>query len=164
MKETIYSINEEYVRLMQEVEEMGGELTPDMEQRLAINEEQWQQKLEAYAKIVMNYKAEAEAKKAEADRLAAAAKAAENNAERLKATILFFLQSTGRRKEAAGNFQFSLRDTEAVQVTDEAALPENFMVTKVSQSPDKKAIKEAIKGGAKVPGAELRRNTSLIIK
>jgi len=40
-------------------------------------------------------------------------------------------------------------------VTDEAALPSRFLVEKVSVTPDKKALLEALKAGEAVPGATL---------
>lgn len=45
------------------------------------------------------------------------------------------------------------RGQPAVTITDEAALPSQFIRTKTE--PDKTAIKEALKGGQVVPGAEL---------
>ena len=69
MKETLYSINEEYLNILAQIEENEGELTPELEKALAINEEQHEAKLEAYGHIIANYRAEAEACKAEAERL-----------------------------------------------------------------------------------------------
>lgn len=164
MKETLYSINEEYLNILAQIEENEGELTPELEQALAINEEQHEAKLEAYGHIIANYKAEAEACKAEAERLKKKADNALKAAERLKDTIRYFLQVTDRRKAAGGTFTFSLRDSEAVSVTDETAIPEEWWRVKTTREVNKADIKAALKGGAAIPGVELVTNTSLTIK
>lgn len=102
MEKTLYEINQDYLRLMSEIEENDGEMTPELEQALAINEADHAAKLEAYGQIIANYKAEAEACKAEAARLKTKADRATRSAERLKETIRFFLTATDRRKVAAG--------------------------------------------------------------
>lgn len=47
----IYQLSEEYMFLMQDVEEAEGELTPELEERLQINKEDFQNKMDAYAAI-----------------------------------------------------------------------------------------------------------------
>ena len=164
MKQTLYDINEEYLRLMQQVEENEGEMTPELEQALAINEENHSAKLESYAAIIANYNAEAEACKAESKRLKDKADRVVAHAQRLKDAIVHFLTVTDRRKVAAGTWSMSLRDTEAVSVTDEAAIPADYWREKVERSVDRMAVKAAIKGGTEIPGCTLVTNTSLQIK
>lgn len=164
MEKTLYDINQDYLRLMSEIEENEGEITPEMEQALAINEADHAAKLEAYGQIIANYKAEAEACKAEAARLKTKADRALKAADRLKETIRFFLTVTDRRKVAAGVWSFSLRDSKAVSITDEASLPEAYWREKVERTPDKVAIKEAIERGEEVSGAAIVVNQSLTIK
>lgn len=164
MEKTLYQINEEYLGILAQIEENEGELTPELEQALAINEENHAAKLEAYGNIISNYKAEAEACKAEAERLKAKAERAKKAAERLKDTIRYFLTVTDRRKVAAGLYSFSLRDSKAVNVTDESLLPEEFWRVKTTREVAKTDIKAAIEAGQEVPGAEIVTNTSLTIK
>lgn len=164
MEKTLYEINQDYLRLMSEIEENEGEMTPELEQALAINEADHAAKLEAYGQIIANYKAEAEACKAEAARLKAKADRAARSAERLKDTIRFFLTATDRRKVAAGVWSFSLRESVAVEVSDMEILPEGYIREKVTREPDKAALKDALNGGAAIPGAELVTRTSLQIK
>lgn len=164
MKQTLYEISQEYLELAARIEENEGELTPELEEALAINEENHNAKIESYAAVIANYKAEAEACKAESKRLKEKADAALRHAETLKETIVRFLTVTDRRKVQAGNWSVSLRDSEAVSVTDESLLPSDYWREKVERSVDKVAVKNAIKGGQVIPGAELVTNTSLQIK
>ena len=48
MEKTLYEINEEYLGILAQIEDNEGELTPELEQALAINEENHAAKLEAY--------------------------------------------------------------------------------------------------------------------
>ena len=164
MKPTLYSINEEYLQLLAQIEENEGELTPELEEALAINEEQHEAKLEAYGNIIANYLAEAEACKAESERLRVKADRAKKAAERLKETIRYFLTVTDRKKAAGGLWTFALRESDAVLITDEAAIPDEWWRVKTTREVNKADIKAAIKSGTDIPGVELTKNTSLTIK
>lgn len=161
MEKTLYSINEQYLDLLRQIEENGGEVTPELEEQLAINEADHAAKLEAYGRIISNYTAEAAACMEEVKRLALKADRATRAAGRLKDTILYFLQATDRRKAAAGVWTYTLRDSKAVEVEDDSALPEEFWRVREVRTPDKQGIKAAIEAGATVPGARLVTNTSL---
>lgn len=60
-------------------------------------------------------------------------------------------------------FRLSWRESKAVQVTDEKAVPELYWREKIVREIDKKAISEDIKTGATIPGAvlEVRQNLQL---
>ena len=164
MEKTLYEISNEYVDLMSEVELNEGELTPELEAALQINEQDYQQKMEAYAACIANYKAEAEACKNEAKRLREKGERALNVVERLKSTMMFFMQATDRKKVDAGQWKMSLRETKAVNVLDETLVPDTHIRTKVETSVDKVAVEEAIANGKAVEGCELITNTSIQIK
>ena len=164
MNNTLYDISNEYLKLMSEIEANEGEMTPELEQALAINEENHAAKMEAYAACIANYKAEAEACKAESKRLKERAERADKHADRLKEYMKMFMECTGREKVAAGNWKLSLRESVAVEVSDMEILPEGYIREKVTREPDKAALKDAMKGGAAIPGAELVTRTSLQIK
>lgn len=164
MKETLYSITEEYLALMDEIEQNEGELTEEMAERLNINEENYISKLEAYAQCIANYKAEAEACKQQAEHFAKRAKSAEGNAQRLKDTIVYFMTATGRGKESAGAFKFSIRESKAVDIIDEQLIPISFKKYETKETICKTDIKKAIEDGEEVPGAAIKVNKSITIK
>lgn len=67
------------------------------------------------------------------------------------------------------NFQtskiaISFRSSEAVEITDESAIPKNYIRKKVELVPDKMAIKIALKSNSDVPGAALIQNKNIQIK
>ena len=161
---TLYGITAEMNAILALIEEGGGELTPDLEQALAINEEQFVQKAEDYGHAILNLKAMAAAAKAEKDRLANLQKFYENACKRLENALTQAMQVFDRPKVENGSMRLSLRHNEATEVDDLEALPAEFKVTKVEQVADKTAIKKAIQGGQDVPGAHLVENVSLQIK
>ena len=60
--------------------------------------------------------------------------------------------------------KLSFRNSESVEITNEQQLDSRFIVTKTVSTPDKKAIKDAIKSGVFVEGATISYNRNLQIK
>lgn len=64
-----------------------------------------------------------------------------------------------------GTFKLSYRASQAVIIENEAGLPKEFLrVVPETVAPDKKAIKEAIESGIKVPGASIESRQNFQIK
>ena len=98
---------------------------------------------------------------AEAKRLAARAKAAENRINYLKMRYLQIMQQHGLKKIAGKVYTLSVRETPVVQIDDEKLLPEQYMTEKVTASPNKQLLKDALKSGVAIPGARLATSYSL---
>lgn len=161
---TLYSITAEMNAILALIEEGGGELTPELEHALAINEEQFVAKAEDYGHAILNLKAMAAAAKAEKDRLANLQKFYENACKRIENALAHAMQVFDRPKVENGSMRLSMRHSEATEVDDLEALPAEFKVTKVEQVADKTAIKKAIQGGQSVPGAHLVENVTIMIR
>lgn len=168
MKETIYDIMTEYASIVEELEENGGELTEELEQRLAINGDNAAEKVESYCKIIRNLEASVSAKLDEADRINASAKRDSVTIDRMKNALKTFLVATDNRKFTAGSFVVGLRKSSDVNITDKNSIPDEYVkttvTTRIDTSIDNMAVKEAIKNGEEVPGAEIKENTNLTIK
>ena len=120
------------------------------------------EKLEATACYVRELEAEAEAIKAEEDRLAKRRKALEGKAARLKTYLMPALEAVGGKvKGVMASLRISR--TQAVKVLDLEALPEAFRRIKTTIDPDKTAIKKALKSGEDIPGAVLEERQSVVI-
>ena len=52
MKKSLYHIETEYLTIINQVEELEGELTPELEQQLTINEKELQGKSIAYLEFI----------------------------------------------------------------------------------------------------------------
>lgn len=161
---TLYGITAELNGILAQLEELGGEITPELEQALAINEEQFLAKAEDYGHAILNLKGMAAAAKAEKERLANLQKFYENAQKRLTDALSTAMQVFGHDKVENATMRLSLRHSTATEVDDLDQLPAEFKTTKVEVVADKTAIKNAIQSGEDVPGAHLVENVSLQIK
>ena len=161
---TLYGITAELNAILTQLEELGGEITPEIEQALAINEESFAAKSEDYGHAILNLKGMAAAAKAEKERLAALQKFYENTVNRLDNALKTAMVATGHDKVETPTMRLSLRHTTATEVDDLDQLPAEYKTTKVEVVADKAAIKKAIQQGEDVPGARLVENVSLQIK
>ena len=126
-------------------------------------------KLEGVALWVKDLKAEADAVKAEADKLTARKKALDNKIESIKAWLLEALNG-GKLKTARCNVYQT--HSQRVNIEDEGKLvsflktlnePEQFLRFKEPEI-RKDEIKKALKEGTIIPGAALEETESVVIK
>jgi hypothetical protein len=159
---TLYAITSEQLRINELLEESGGELTPEIEEALTLNEENFLVKSEGYIESIARFKALAEAADVRIKEMQRIKKTAENSKRRLEERLLWALQTMGRDKVEIGLRKLALRMTTAVNITDETAIPAEYI--KVETSVDKMRIKEALKSGEVITGAELVTNQSIQIR
>lgn len=161
MELTLYQISDEQRRINAMLEETGGELTPELEEALAINEANFVQKADGYGHAILHYKAIVAAIKAEKDRLDAIKKTAENAIARMEERIVAAMQQFDRPKVEADTLKLSLRRSERVVVDDENAVPADCKTIKVEIS--KTELKRHLKA-CEDCGAHIEENQSLQIK
>lgn len=119
------------------------------------------EKIENICLFIKDLKAEAAAIKAEKDALDTRMKASAKKAESL---TNYLQQQLAGEKFKTSKVAISYRKTQAVTIFDFDALPADYIRIKTSTEPDKVLIKEAIKAGETVPGAELEERQSMTIK
>lgn len=120
------------------------------------------EKIEATALYLRELDAEAKAAKDEADRMIARVKSMQKRSDYLKSMLLEALHATGKVKTS--RVTVSIRLSKAVEITQEQAVPEAFTTKKVTISPNKIAIKEALSEGTVVPGCQLVERESVSIR
>ncbi len=120
----------------------------------------YENKVENYIKVMKNLEADIEARKAEIKRLTELNKADEKKKDHLKETLSASMQLTGHERVDTPLFKVSFRKSQAVEV-DETVLPEAYKVA--TWKADKKRLKEDLKNGFEILGAELveRKNLSI---
>lgn len=102
--------------------------------------------------------------KAEINRLSERKQHAEKLVERLQNYMYSALQAAGQRKIKAGTFTVSIaKSTPAVHITDEKAIPAEYF-KQPAPVLDKTKLKEALRTGQQVPGAELVQGEHLNIR
>lgn len=157
----IYEIAEELKKIIENIELNDGEITEEDEKALSIADGMLENKAEGYCKLIANLKAQSEGLKNEIERLSKRKKAAENLSLRLKNSLFNAMEATSYEKLTAGTFKISFRSSETVNITNESAIDDKFCT--IERKVSKTAIKEAIKAGEVVEGAEILKNKNLII-
>lgn len=159
---TLYEIAQEMANL---IDPETGELK-DYEAFEAL-EMARDEKVDNMAKWIIELEAEAKMVKERADELTKRAQSAKKKAERLREFLQEYL--AGEKRKTA-DYTIGYRRTEAVEITDEdrtiAWLMENDDEALTYQKPkiSKTAVKELLKTGRDVPGAELVERQTMQIK
>lgn len=127
-------------------------------------EEAFEDKALNIAKWLRNLEGEANALKAEETRLKENRQTRENRIKFLKQYLEDNMRLTGKTKFKAGFFSFAIQSNPpSVEVFDEALIPKQFLIEQPVKI-DRAGIKELLKAGEEVPGAELKHSTGLRIR
>ena len=168
---TIYEIDDEFASKMNELleifDEETGEITgldrfEELKKALDGLEEERKQKISNVACWYKSLVAEAEAIKAEKQKLAKRQQATENKAENLKAYLEYAL---GGEKFKDARVNITYRKSEGIHFADDFdgnTLPKEFL--RIKAEPKLTEIKEAIKGGQQFEGISLVERQNMLIK
>jgi len=164
MKKSLYNIEEEYLEIANQLED--GELSPELETALAINEAELQAKAVAYAYVIKDSDDTVDAIDAEIKRLQGLKKTEQNKATRLKQNIHIAMDLYGINEIKTETLKINFRKSEGVICTvDEVKLDDEFVtVVPETSKPNLTAIKKAIKEGINVDGFEIETRFNLQIK
>ena len=180
---TLYTISQDLGNILGQLEENGGELTPEIEKALTITQEQFNDKAVDYGHAILNFEAMAAAAKAEKERLASLQKYYENTAKALSKRITDAMETFQIDKAEKPTLRISIKRTMAVADDyDINSIPKILKSVKVEEKPDKTNIKGQILAkmkklkeegkvvpdptvmGAYIPGVRVTENVSLHIK
>ena len=161
MELTLYKITEEQRLIESMLEETGGELTPEIEQMLVINEQNFMTKSRDYGYAILRYEAMISAIKAEKARLDGIKKYCENAVSRMEERLVVAMKTFDKPKVELDTMKLSLRKSERVVIDDETKVPADCI--KVTTTVNKTDLKAHIKAG-EYCGAHLEEYKSLQIK
>lgn len=164
MKKSLYNIEKEYLEIADQLAD--GELSPELETALAINEKELQGKAVSYAYVIKEAEDTVSVIDAEIKRLQGLKKTEQNKVERLKETISNAMELYGITEIKTETLKLNFRRSERVICNDEKAKLNDDFVTVVPEvrKPNLTAINKAIKTGEDVQGYEIQENYSLQIK
>ena len=176
MKKSLYNIEQEYLEIANQLED--GELSPELETALAINERELQGKAIAYAYVIKEAEDTVSIIDAEIKRLQGLKKTEQNKAQRLKDTIQNAMELYGITEIKTETLKLNFRRSEGVVCTfdnpqkfdswwdvQKSLIGEEFVTTVPELSkPNLTAIKKAIKEGVEVEGFEIQERYNLQIK
>lgn len=152
---TLYEIDS---AVMACVDEETGEILDEEKLNTLLMERS--RKLEGVALWIKNLESDAAAIKAERDALDKRMKSAENKAKSLREWLKHALEC---QPFETARVRVSFRKSESTEI-DESVLDRKWCKAKITYTPDKTAIKNAIKAGQTVEGARLVVNQNIQIK
>lgn len=164
MNRSLYEISTELEHLNDVLMASEGELTLEVENQLAIAQTDLQTKGAGYGIVILENTYEVAKLESEIKRLADKKKAIERTNERLEGAVSEAMQRFGFEEIKTTHVKLSFRKSESVEIIDAGIIPSEFLVTKTTYTPDKAAIKSALKDGAEVNGCVLLQKKNLQVK
>lgn len=122
----IYNIQQELLEIFDELEENGGELTEELEERLNITQEEFKSKIKDYSNVVKMLESDIVAIKEEKARLNDLQKSKEKNIERLKKIMVDAIELFGDTTKSGSKFvdygtgKVSIRNSQAIEVEEDS--------------------------------------------
>lgn len=159
---SLYEIDQRYLNAFK-VDEETGEVTLD-EDELEKIEQDFQEKFDNIACYIKDLTALNVAIKDEKKSLDDRIKSNTSKIESLKRYLTRSLELRDLNKYETAKNKVSFRSSKSVDVIDESKVPEEYIRVKTETSVDKKAVLDALKGGAEIAGCELKESKNIQIK
>ena len=114
-------------------------------------------KADATCWVIEHLRGQAAYRQQQAKRLTALAAADNNRADALEDSLVLVLTrlQPNSTRFSFPNHELISRKSQAIEIDDEEALDPQWLTVTTTTKPDKAAIKEAIKAGQQIPGAQL---------
>lgn len=118
----IWQIQQDLLDIFDELEENGGELTPELEEKLAVTQEDFKNKVKSYGEVIKSLKGEIDTIDKETARLKELKDAKNRVIERLSKVIAQAITKFGDETKSGGKFldygtgKISVRNTEKVEI------------------------------------------------
>lgn len=161
----IYQIGQEYLELSEILQDNGGELTEELELRLAINESNLVEKSTGYIQVIKSLDSENDIIDSEIKRLQGLKSNRTKTINRLKETVKDAMLIFGKDKIETPLYKITFRSSKSVEIYDADLLPPECLKVEVVTKPISKTdIKKLIDSGKEIPGAKVVENRNLQIK
>ena len=122
---SIYNIQQELFDIFEQIEENEGEITPELEEKLKISQDEFKDKINSYTCVIRQLENDLNAIKEEKARLDAIKKSKEKTIERLKQIMVEAIQMFGNTSKTGVKFidygtgKVSLRKSESIELNDD---------------------------------------------
>ena len=123
----IWQIQQDLLDIFNELEENGGELTPELEEKLNITQSEFKNKIENYLYVIKKTESDINACDAEAKRLTALKKSKQNTVDRIKSVMAKAIEQFGDENKNGNRFidlgtaKITVRTSNKVIVNDDFA-------------------------------------------
>lgn len=163
---SLFAITSEMMSLISAFNDHGKD-SPEAEEAFrehaAALAEAFDSKADGYASLIQECEARTESRRGEAKRLLSLADSDEALASRLREALRQAMESTGRTRVDTDRFRLSVRQNGGkipVFITDESAIPQEYLLPRMTMQVDKDAIRTALEKGDTVAGAVLGQRGS----
>ena len=163
MEKSLYQITADQLELFNQIDELEGELTPELEESIKINSDNFETKARGYIWMIKKLESDNVTISHELERLQRIEKRNDKLIDRLKESMKMALEIFGESKKI-DTFTLSLRKSKSVEIIDAELIPEAYRVVKTTETINKTEIKKAIERGVNVAGATIKENQNLQIK
>lgn len=153
-----------YDAILATADEETGEADLSLVTALAQRQEEWDKKAVSVACVFRALGEDSDRIGREIERLTAMKKRLDRERERVKEGLDAACRALGVESVKGMHANISYRASEQTVIDDELSLPEEYLTVKTTYTPNKTAIKEAIKAGKEVPGAHIERKKNIQIK
>jgi len=164
MNKSIYNIGIELQEIFNEIEYNDGIISAETETALAISQAELQTKGINYGYKCLELDMEIHNIETAIERLILMKKNKEKSKDYLKNILSKTMKHFGILELKTSTLKVNFRKSESVEVTNEDLIAIRFKVEKITNTISKNLIKEAIKAGEIVIGAELVTKENLQIK
>lgn len=164
MAQSLYHISAEHLALMNKIENNEGILTPEIEQALMLSLKDFEDKAVSYGYVIKKFNDEIDTVEKEIDRLKTLKSKREKQLEIFKGTLTAAMHQFGYSEIKHALLKLSFRKSSAVEIYNEHAIPEKFLIRKTTIDINKPKIKAAIDAGEDVPGARILNKDNLQVK
>jgi hypothetical protein len=160
---TLIEIMAEAQTLATDIMEAGGELSPELEKQLLVNETAMAEKIDGYVLIMEALADRASYLKAKANELSNVAKGLESARESLKDRVKWTMLENELTTFAGTHYRFKLSPVNPKYTFDLEALPAKYKKIEVvkTEKADREAIVNAMKAGEAIPGVRVEEVYSL---
>lgn len=153
-----------YDAILATADEETGEADLSLVTALAERQEEWDKKAVSVACVFRALGEDSDRIGREIERLTAMKKRLDRDRERVKEGLDAACRALGVESVKGMYANISYRASEQTVIDDELSLPEEYLTVKTTYTPNKTAIREAIKAGKEVPGAHLEQKKNIQIK
>lgn len=164
----LYSLTNEcrelYESVLKTADEETGEVDLSLVTALTERQEEWDKKAVSVACVYRALGEDSDRVEHEIERLTAIKKRIDKERERVKNGLDAACRALGVESVRGMYASISYRSSEHTVVDSEDELPEEYLTVRTVRSPNKTAIKEAIRAGKEVPGAHIEQKANIQIK
>lgn len=159
-KKSLYQIAAENLEILSQIWGNGGEITEEIETALVARELELEDKVDRYCGLINTFKKERAHIKERIEELSRISQSLSNQETRLKEMLDQTCVALNMDELSGSEYRVKrVLSPARVVIADETVLPDDFF--KISKSPDKTRIKDALKAGESVEGCSLERGHSV---